>query len=153
MYGLVDAPLLWQICLKYFLVTETHAVASILDENYYDWKSSSTGLLKGECTAHVDDNLLTGNKDHLDIVCAQFDKRFGKCTTSEPPFEHVGLQYEKLTYPDRGYRVHQQRYARALKDIKLPGKKDTWTYSQAEMNMALMEQVGSLLYLCYTGPI
>ena len=54
MYGLCDAPLLWQLRLRYFFVYMLGSFTSHYDDCHYYWKSSPSKLLASG-TAHVDD--------------------------------------------------------------------------------------------------
>ena len=62
-YGLVDAPLAWQLCLHDALETSGRSQSS-LDENLWLWKNPSglTALM----TTHVDDLAVTGTDDFLE---------------------------------------------------------------------------------------
>ena len=55
MYGLCDAPLLWQLSLRYHFRFGMGAHESKYDECYYVFRNAQ-GETIGEATAHVDDN-------------------------------------------------------------------------------------------------
>ena len=62
-YGLVDAPLAWQLCLHESLEIACGA-QSLLDENLYVWKNSQ-GDLEALATTHVDDIAAAGTPKFL----------------------------------------------------------------------------------------
>jgi hypothetical protein len=144
MYGLDDAPLLWQICLRWFFVIECKARVSSMDDNAFLWKDNN-GSLAGEASVHVDDGLLSGSKSFLGFLVVKVEDRYGECTKQYPPMDHVGLQIDR-GINGSGYKLHQSRYALALKRIEIPKHETTleWRCSR------LREGVGGLLFLCYT---
>ena len=51
MYGLNEAPLLWQLCLRHFLIKETGARCSHFDDNFFYWKlADGTIEARPHCT-------------------------------------------------------------------------------------------------------
>ena len=54
MYGLIDAPLMWQVALSSFIKSDLHGIRSCYDENFYVWHDNK-GQLSMVWTTHVDD--------------------------------------------------------------------------------------------------
>ena len=112
MYGLCDAPLLWQLPLRYHFRFHMNAIESRYDDCFYmfnDYKGQPTG----EATVHVDDNNFSGTQPNLDHRRKQIEERFGTVTRQTLPFQHVGLSYTRLT-DKRGYYIHQRAFCLAL---------------------------------------
>ena len=150
MYGLNDAPLLWQLCLRYFLVRHTGALLSVFDDNYFEWKYPN-GKIKGMATAHVDDGMFIGKKEWLSELRSLLEKRFGPVARQTLPMLHVGVMYERLPPPKRGYKLQQKNYALALKPVVVPDGEPTKPLDKAQETI-LRSGVGGLLYLCLTRP-
>eukprot|EP00974_Lingulodinium_polyedra_P070826 6856039-Lingulodinium_polyedra.AAC.1 len=60
MYGFVDAPLMFQLALLCFLISETGALKSVWDDNFLYWVHGGQQVLA--MTAHVDDLQVTGRR-------------------------------------------------------------------------------------------
>jgi hypothetical protein len=149
MYGLNDAPLLWQLCLRYFFVKHTGALISVFDDNYYYWRYD--GHLQGEATAHVDDGNYSGSQEHLDWLRQQLEGRFGKVSRQQLPMIHVGLQYEAIWIDTRaGFKIHQQDFARKITLVTIERLSNNDTKTTAEQTSTLRAKIGALLYLCIT---
>ena len=82
-YGLVDAPLAWQLCLHDALET-SGGTQSSLDENLWLWKDSSG--LTAMMTTHVDDLAVTGTENFLENQYKYVCGRFGKISIQKLPF-------------------------------------------------------------------
>ena len=63
-YGLNNAYLAWQLCLREYL-QQIKGAASSLDENSWRWKRPDGSLLAA-CTCHVDDLAVAAPQDLLD---------------------------------------------------------------------------------------
>ena len=148
MYGLVDAPLLWQLSLRYFLVFSTGARCSHFDENYYLWYDDE-GKLIGEATAHVDDGNFAGTNEFLRWCHEKLERRFGKLAVQKPPMTHVGIVYENV---DDGYYLQQKQFALAIPliDIDPERNKKVNAALTPRETTALRQALGALLYLCFT---
>ena len=76
LYGLVDAPLLWQLALLHYLKLDLGFRMSTHDECFLmivdGWKVTAL------CIIHVDDLLLAATKAFLDYIAAKLGKEFGK---------------------------------------------------------------------------
>ena len=109
-YGLEDAPVGWQLCLKDFY-DEQDGVESQHDENFYIWWHN------GECiqiaTAHMDDNALGAKQGTLDKSHAEFTKRFNKIARQRIPFVHCGVAYKKLD--KGGFSMDQNEFCQKMK--------------------------------------
>eukprot|EP00435_Cladocopium_sp_Y103_P071902 s105_g38.t1 len=120
-YGLNDAPLAWQLCLREYL-QQIKGSASILDENSWRWKRPDGSIL-AVCTCHVDDLAVAAPQEWLDHHYAAFVGKFKKVSRQTLPFEHCGARYEKL--PD-GYRMVQSDFCAKMTPAKIaPERKDT----------------------------
>ena len=93
-YGLNDAPLAWQLCLREYL-QQINGSASALDENSWRWKRPDGSILAA-CTCHVDDLAVAAPQEWLDRHYAAFVGKFKKVSRQTLPFEHCGARYEKL---------------------------------------------------------
>ena len=67
MYGLVDAPLLWNLSFKAHLVLHMGAWVSHLDDNFYFFRDPETQVCLGNLSTHVDDTGVTGSQKSLDF--------------------------------------------------------------------------------------
>lgn len=124
-YGLVVAPLSWQLCLHETL-RETGGTQSLLDENLWFWKDAQ-GHLQGTLTTHVDDLAIAGASDFMVQKHKFLPQKFGKITVQNLPSVHCGCRYSKL--PD-GFKLDQQEFVDAmkvydLKDTKNPDRQLT----------------------------
>ena len=108
MHGLADAPLLWSLSLKHWLVRHIGALQSSFDDCHFFWKDKTTKRLTGEATCHVDDNALSGSTKDLELRRKQLESRFGKMARQTLPFVHVGIHYEARQAG--GYHLHQHNY-------------------------------------------
>ena len=111
MYGLCDAPLLWQMSLKFYLVSIMDAQVSVHDDCSFTFKRK--GQLIGLATAHVDDTNFAASQKDLDFWRSQLEQRFGPVTRQTLPFQHVGITYTRS--PNNGYILHQREFCLAMK--------------------------------------
>ena len=150
MYGLNDAPKLWQLSLRYHLQIVMKARVSHHDENFYYWRSDDGKRLTGACTTHVDDTNNAATPALLALRRALLEKKFGKMSVQTLPFMHVGITYERLQ--EGGLKLHQKEFAQALKIVKIDrGRKEDSPLDPAETT-TLRGALGGLLYLTYTRP-
>ena len=149
MYGLNDAPLLWQCCLRYFLKFHTRARCSLYDDNFYSWYTSDKSLA-GEATAHVDDANVAGRDDLRKWLYKMLTERFGTLKVEKPPMVHIGLFYERL--PSGGYKLHQADFCVKMKTVELTATRKSQLASActASEHTQFRAVVGALLYLCFT---
>ena len=150
MYGLNDAPKLWQLSLRYHLQIEMKARVSHHDENFYYWRSDDGKHLTGVCTTHVDDTNNAAAASDLQHRRALLERKFGKLSVQTLPFMHVGITYERL--PDGGLRLHQKEFAQALKLVKIDRSRQPDSPLDAAETTTLRGALGGLLYLTYTRP-
>ena len=150
MYGLNDAPQLWQLSLRYHLQIEMKATPSHHDDCFFSWRDPETGRCTGVATAHVDDTNNSAPQHLLDSRRAILEKRFGALTVAKTPFVHVGITVERMS--DGGYRLHQAAFAKAIKLLEVKrGRPAEEPLSPAEVTL-LRGALGGLLYLTYTRP-
>ena len=98
MYGLVDAPLLWQLALLLFISTVLGGTQSIMDDNYLYWVDTDrVSLIYLLFVIHVDDILAIGRRHYLDWAKAELETRFGALKCNQMPFQHNGMRYRRLT--------------------------------------------------------
>ena len=131
-YGLVDAPLLWQLALLHYLKLDIASRMSTHDESLLmsinDWEVVAL------CIIHVDDLLLAATTCFLDHVAARLGKKFGNPKRTELPFTYLGMKHELLT-PGHLF-VHQRHYLEKLPEAKVSEinhlKKDLQALDQFE---------------------
>ena len=124
-YGLVDAPLAWQLCLHESLEL-AGGVQSLLDENFYAAAAGTPKFLKETY------NYLTS--------------KFGKVTVQGLPFNHCGCRYSKTA--DGGYKIDQQEFLDSMQPRVL---KDTMERAlTAEETSLLRSILGGLLWVTAT---
>ena len=148
MYGLADAPLLWSLALKHWLVRHMGALQSSFDDCHFFWKDKRTNRLTGEATCHVDDNALSGSLHDLEQRRRQLESRFGMMSRQTTPFVHVGVHYDKRE--GGGYHLHQDTYCQAMKVAEVPRGQANEVSLDAAGTSALRAVLGALLYLTIT---
>ena len=104
MYGLVDAPLLWQIHLQSFLRLDLKGYVSAYDENLIYWLDHN-GRLVMLLTLQVDDLLVAGLRAWLRWLHDALTNKFGALKSNGLPFLHCGIMHTRL--PDGGLRLEQ----------------------------------------------
>ena len=114
MHGFADAPLMFQLCLIYYLIREAGAIKSTFDDHYvmiyYDYGGFWELIIV--LTIHVDDLLLAASRSNITWLQNILEKRFGKLKKRVLPFTHTGLQFEMVN-PDC-LRIHQDDFNRKL---------------------------------------
>ena len=118
-YGLVNAPLAWQMTLQQFL-EENGGTQSLLDDCLWHYKNLD-GSIKGVIRTHVDDLAITCRQTFLDEQFKLTTKAFGKISLQMTPFTHCGCQYTKIP---NGYKMDQQAFVKALKTQDIENTKD-----------------------------
>ena len=91
-YGLVDAPMLWQMALTFHLKKELGGLASSFDDNCIFWISGNCVELT--VTIHVDDLLVTGTSAMMSRLHKKLESRFGKTERETMPFVHLGVKHQ-----------------------------------------------------------
>ena len=145
-YGLVDAPLAWQLCLHESLEL-AGGVQSLLDENLYVWKNSQ-GTLEALATTHVDDIAAAGTPKFLKETYNYLTSKFGKVTVQGLPFNHCGCRYSKIA--DGGYKIDQQEFLDSMQPHVLKDTKDMDRALTAEETSLLRSILGGLLWVTAT---
>ena len=148
MYGLCDAPALWQLALQHYVTKTMLGRPCLHDSCHFYFRKQ--GQLSGEATAHVDDTCFSGNQSDLDARRQMIEKRFGSVSRQVLPFQHVGITYERTQ--TGGFRLHQEAYCLALRTAEIPrGIPSERTLTPPEVTQ-LRAILGALLYLVYTRP-
>ena len=104
MYGLCDAPALWQLALQHHVTKDMGGYPCLHDACHFYFRNH--GELSGEATAHVDDTCFSGKQRDLDARRQMIEKRFGSVSRQVLPFQHVGVTYEGTR--TGGFRFHQE---------------------------------------------
>ena len=95
MYGLVDAPILWSIALRHFIICDVQGRPSRYDENFFYWPSTdNNGMqsLDAAVTIHVDDLVVTATKQWLSKTYNRFLANLGKVKRCALPRRHGVFQ-------------------------------------------------------------
>ena len=151
MYGLSDAPLLWQLALRHHLITQMGAIVSHYDENHFYFKERDARgrtVLTGEATCHVDDTVFSGDSPHLNSRRTALERRFGAISRQTLPFTHVGIEYNRLQ--DGGYHLHQANFCMAIRPAHVERGNGNETPLGPKELSAYRSVLGALLYLCIT---
>ena len=148
MYGLIDAPLLWQLCFRFTLTIVLCGRISNYDENFF-WWPSELEYLYGQATIHVDDSLFSGHPPFLDWIKAELEKRYGEITEQVPPMLHIGITYEIIP---SGFKLGQEEYALQLETIKIDPErsKNPKLKCIGEEPGQFRSGIGGTLFLCST---
>ena len=150
MYGLNDAPLLWQLCLKHFLIKVLHARTSLFDDCSFSWLEK--GKLTAALTSHVDDILVISTPSWLQKTRLQLEARFGAVSRQTMPLMHVGCLYEHIETDPHGHKtvkISQQHFADSIK-LMTVRKAEPTTPCDAQEQHDFRASIGALLYLCMT---
>ena len=151
MYGLVDAPLLWQLCLRWYLIHHCKATQSAYDDNFYFWKQGNR--LTAEMSTHIDDGCVAGLPEILEWLRKELDKRFGPMKRQTLPFNHVGVYYEMITINNQPtLKMGQQKICNDIQLISIdPARKHhpSLPLTAAETTQ-LRAALGALLFLLIT---
>ena len=144
-YGLVDAPLAWQMSLHGTL-RDSGGIQSLLDENMWFWKSNQG--LTAVLTTHVDDIACAGTDQFLTEEYAYLTKKFGKLSEQKPPFQHCGCRYREIK---DGYAMDQQEFINNMKPLDLShlGKDMSRALTPTETTL-LRSVLGGLLWITAT---
>ena len=144
-YGLADAPLLWQLCLRHFLIKTLNGRQSLYDENFFSWIAG--GRIVAVMTVHVDDLCIAAESSWLAQRRSLLENRFGQMSRQTLPFQHVGCTYSRLS--DRGLSISQKAFAESIQLIVVDKSNDERAVTSAEQT-SLRAALGALLYLCLT---
>ena len=100
MYGLVDAPVLWSIALRFFVIRDMHGLPSRYDENFFYWLDPKAPDCQfvAVCTIHVDDLVLAASKGWLETTYKAFVRKFEKVKRQTRPFTNIGMAYSRTDH-------------------------------------------------------
>ena len=94
MYGLVDAPLLWQLAIIYTLTKVLGFWKSHWDENcLYLFENGEVTFI---IILHVDDLLAVASREYLDWFVWEIEKEYGKLKRQAMPFVYLGIHHERI---------------------------------------------------------
>ena len=146
-YGLVDAPLAWQLSL-FETLEEGGCCQSLLDENMWHKKCPTTGRLQGVLTTHVDDIAVAANDNFLNEQYKFLTSRFGKISEEKPPFQHCGARYSQT---GSTFQIDQQEFIDSMKilDLKDFGNDMNRLLNPKEVSM-FRSVLGGLLWITST---
>ena len=163
MYGLVDAPVLWSIALRYFVISDLGGKPSRYDDQFFYWinPSSKTNKVVAVCAIHVDDVVIAANKTWLKSTLNAFIGKFGNVKRQVMPFVNIGMEYSRTK--NGGICLSQKDYAAGLNTVQLPTGKDNDPSASASsaglsesepLTAAQVTQlragIGAVLFLCLT---
>eukprot|EP00435_Cladocopium_sp_Y103_P034113 s393_g8.t1 len=146
-YGLVDAPLAWQLSL-FETLEEGGCCQSLLDENMWHKKCPTTGRLQGVLTTHVDDIAVAATDQFLTEQFKFLTSRFGKISEEKPPFQHCGARYSQS---GSTFQIDQQEFIDSMKimDLKDFGNDMGRLLNPKEVSM-FRSVLGGLLWITST---
>ncbi|CAK9111867.1 Retrovirus-related Pol polyprotein from transposon RE2 (Retro element 2) (AtRE2) [Includes: Protease RE2 [Durusdinium trenchii] len=144
-YGLVDAPLAWQLCLHQF-IEANGGLPSYFDENMFMWKNEQ-GKITALMTTHVDDLAIASDSQQLDKFHSDFQKQFGKVSRQVMPFQHCGCRYTSVPC---GIRIDQEEFTENLKIVDAQKSSDEERTLTPEEVTQYRSQLGALLWLTAT---
>ena len=94
MYGLVDAPLLFQLALLAYILDEMHGIRSLFDDGFIYWPHEEhIGVMYLMLVIYVDDILAAGRLSYRTWAKERLSLRFGAIKSSTMPFTHVGFYF------------------------------------------------------------
>ena len=143
-YGLSDAPLAWQLCLRSHF-EEQKGTPSLMDENYFYWRDSKDGYASG-VTTHVDDCGAAGRRKWLDEQYGLLVAKFGKVTRQKLPFTHCGVLYSRT---QDGIKMSQDEFCNKIKMAPVPSRSDEDPLTAEELT-DFRSILGGLLWLTAT---
>ena len=94
LYGLNDSAREWYLKVKE-MVTELLGERSNLDHAVFFWKDKD-GEMIGYCATHVDDFIVSGTPEFLDMLIDGIKKRFTVSSETDSFFKYVGLEIIQL---------------------------------------------------------
>ncbi len=92
MYGLVDAPLLWQMSLLTFIKDELEGYLFKFDENFVVWTEGHE--VKLCMVIHLDDIFVVGKPEWISWAKGLIEARFGTIKEIQLPFTYLGVAHE-----------------------------------------------------------
>ena len=143
MYGLIDAPLLFQCALLLWTKKTLGGQPSLLDENHIFWNEG--GQIAMCWTIHVDDINAIGSQEWLDWSRSKLEKRFGAVKRSKLPFLHNGLMYEEL--PNGAMLLSQNGHLERIAPMPLDASLSDDTYLGPKGTHDYASVLCSLLYV------
>ena len=142
-YGLNDAPLAWQFCLRDFIAAQG-ATCSHLDENCWTWKENNEPVAM--LTTHVDDLAISATPQFMNNLYDKFVGKFKKVTRQQLPFDHCGCEYSQTA---DGYFIGQKEFAKRMKPAPVPDRGDDSPLTPPEVS-DLRSILGALLWITAT---
>ena len=145
-YGLKDAPLLWYLKLNKVSTSVLKLCTSKHDVCMFYKYAEKINLL---FTLHIDDTLITGDKETLTWFAAKFEEAFEGLTIDRNHFRHCGVDVYRS--PElRHIYCDQTDYISQLEAIDLKGKGKATDTASAELITSYRSLVSGIAWLGVT---
>ena len=144
-YGLVDAPLLWQLALALFIRCNLGGIQSVFDDNFFIWSDTRIHMV---WTIHVDDIIVLATSAFIKWALHEMQERFGTIKRHTLPFTHMGMTYTLLA-PYHLF-IHQDQYLSSLEKVNIDKRLSPDQACDATLTTAFRSLLCSLLWLCQT---
>jgi len=115
-FGTTDAPWAWSLDLHEFLTSQGFKPTTADSKLYV---LHVNGCLSAQVVVHVDDLKGASPAKVRDWIFSIFKERYDEITTSEPPFECVGIFHTQA--PDYTIQISQDHYVKQLRPMVVPG--------------------------------
>jgi hypothetical protein len=144
LYGLNDAAREWYLKVKE-TVEHLQGQKSLLDQAVFFWKNSN-GDLHGYCATHVDDFILSGSQEFLEMFINGIKERFTVSSEMDTFFKYVGIKIMQL---EDYISLTQVSYINDLEQTSMDGSPGSNYQSplNEEQKEHLKSMVGQLLWI------
>ena len=144
LYGLNDAAREWYLKVKE-TVEHLQGQRSLLDQAVFFWKNSN-GDLRGYCATHVDDFILSGTAEFLEMFINGIKKRFTVSSEMDTFFKYVGIEIMQL---EDYISLTQVSYINDLEQTNMEGSQGSncQLLLNEEQKEHLKSIVGQLLWI------
>ena len=115
-FGTTDAPWAWSLDLHEFLTSQGFKPTTADSKLYV---LHVNGCSSAQVVVHVDDLKGASPAKVRDWIFSIFKERYDEITTSEPPFECVGIFHTQA--PDYTIQISQDHYIKQLRPMVVPG--------------------------------
>lgn len=143
LYGLMDASLHWYNRIKDELIKLGLSVSTVDPAVFYKLRNNK---LLGVIMSHVDDLLISGNRQFIDQMLSEIKQVFKISNQESTVFKYIGLQIER---DDKGIYLHQKSYKNELKEIEIAPERKRETESEltADEKLSLKTAIGQVNWL------